>query len=261
MTIILTIISKDYSVTASDSKLTPIDQENGFGSDDNKKTISVPKFNGVLSYCGLAFCDGWNTIKWLEECTKHAVEFNEPHDFVQYMCKEINLIFKKHDYSRKIGMGIIIHFSCYEMIDNEWIPELYSLHNCDPLNARKFLPQGFSCHPNCFSCLPKEIFERYKRSKKINQQKIFSEMLHKGYIQILFNGSRPLCNSAIIGFSSMINQSRNSLSATDSIEFFTKMADWIVVTISGFQEKFFNEKDIFVGGPPQIISCSKIESC
>lgn len=257
MTIILTIISKDYSVTASDSKLTPLDHQSGFESDASKKIVSVPNFNGVLFYCGLAYCEGWNTYNWLVEREKQAVDFKEPHDFIQYLCKEINLIFKKNDFSRKLGMGVIIHFSCYEKNDNEWVPELYSLHNCDPLNPSKLLPQGYTCHPNCFSCLPKEIFEKYKRSTKIIQKKVFYEMLQKGYIQILFNGSRSLCNSAIIGFSSMINQSRSNLSATDSVDYFVKMAEWIVGTISGFQANFFNEKDVFVGGPTQIIPCLK----
>lgn len=256
MTIILTIITKDFSITASDSKISPIGKSNDSPKPKNK-TIHVPIFNGVLSYCGLASVSEWNTYNWLMEKSQLASNFSKPVDFVQYLCTELNKLFRPRNYYKEMKMGIIIHFACYEKICDDWIPEVYTIRNCDPLRPSIFHWKGFTKHPNCFSCLPREISKRYEWAKYEKQKVVFQDYLDKGNIQILFNGERPLFTTYFDQFYEKNFQTIEDQTREGSEKYYVTMAEWIINSISDFQATYFVKEKITVATPVNIIVCRK----
>jgi hypothetical protein len=104
MTIISTIISRCYTVHATDSLITIVDDKgNNIAKEEQKsKIVKVDAFNGIMSFWGL----GWYEYKgrevytrdWLAERAMIARKFKNPEDFAKFIADELQ-------YLRQLGTG------------------------------------------------------------------------------------------------------------------------------------------------------------
>jgi hypothetical protein len=129
MTIISAVLGENYIAVASDSMRTEWNEaENRYTVLEDKlpKIVSVPKFPGVISWCGYS---GWGSddlLPWFQERANQAPQMETAEEFASFLTTEL------HDNFEALGMvpGIALHFAAYEPrgTGNKLVPELFYIH-------------------------------------------------------------------------------------------------------------------------------------
>jgi hypothetical protein len=132
LTVIATIITSRFCVHATDSFLTRPRPDGTYERVEAQKTkiVAVPAWRGAVSYWGLAAHDsGWRTLKWLQEKARAASTYSGPEDFALSIASELTDILRRLRFRAPRAAGLGLHFTSYEHIDRNWIPELFHIRN------------------------------------------------------------------------------------------------------------------------------------
>jgi len=109
MTVISTIITHRFTAHASDSLITPFEEDDMDVNWKKKrewrkpKIIPVKHLRGAMSYWGLATTDkGWNTLAWLREQARKAGNFKTAELFAQELRNELTREFKRMPFNNLV---------------------------------------------------------------------------------------------------------------------------------------------------------------
>jgi hypothetical protein len=94
-----------------------------------------------MAYFGLAGCGTWNTLDWLRDQAADADRFQSAEAFATALASGLGA------ETAKLGIassqaGIGVHFSAYEEIKGNWVPELFFVSN--------FVDTTYRAHPRGF---------------------------------------------------------------------------------------------------------------
>jgi len=148
MTVVATFITRTCTVQASDSLLTSIDAKGAASHTEweNTKVIPIPSFRGAIAYHGFAgWQKGWTTLEWLRGEARKAGGYPSAQAFAEYLTGALQgeLVRRKAPGTWEGGVGL--HFSCYEWVDNYWVPELFYISNWLNPSYTALRPSGIGC--------------------------------------------------------------------------------------------------------------------
>lgn len=135
MTAISTLFTNSCTVHATDSLLTVGKNDGTFEPKEFRKTkiVSIERYRGAMSYWGLASCGNFSTYDWLCNQRVNASTLSAE-EYAAFITTGLNEMYRKLGLLTNHQAGLGIHFSCYEFIDNQWIPELFLITNFKNLN-------------------------------------------------------------------------------------------------------------------------------
>lgn len=252
MTVISTLITPDFTVHASDSILAQRkpDGKNKIIETKQSKILHVKKWRGAISYWGLAKCDDykWNTFNWLKQQAENANNYSSAEKFAQNLAIELNGKLDKMRFPRETDRGIGLHFSVYENINGDWIPELFLISNFKDTNYDSLYSDGIKLTRQTYSTLFKE-----EPSAKHFQSKFRHEMFEKlkqenGFLS--FNNGDPHMYNVVaksIHDCLRIHSQRKDLK-NDAIDLFVSIAALPIVLMSNIQKNLFKDGYQRVGG-------------
>lgn len=94
------------------------------------KIVRIEKFTGAISYFGLATLPGGQrTLEWLREQASKAESFESAEVFANHLRDELNSILGKATFRNPLDKGIGMHFTAFERVNGELIPELFAITN------------------------------------------------------------------------------------------------------------------------------------
>lgn len=133
MTVILNIIGNGFTIHTSDSLRTVtanagLDQTTQSTISPTAKIVRFSQFRGAMSVFGLMHLNGWDIIEWLEQEASRAVERNlwSAMRFANYIESRLRDIFFGFNVRRH---SVGIHFTAYERVNQQWVPELFFITN------------------------------------------------------------------------------------------------------------------------------------
>src|SRR4030095_1045848 len=137
MTVICTIITRDYTAHPWDSRIAVPNPDGGYDVVEYEKTkiVRVEHWGGAMSCWGLATHDEhannaeWSTLKWLEARAGKPSSSPSPEDFAKSLAIDLGSALSKRHFIKPTDRGLGIHFSAYEHVDGCWIPELFAIKN------------------------------------------------------------------------------------------------------------------------------------
>ena len=146
MTVISTLITKHFTVHASDSMISR-PGSNGTRAVlewEQTKIVRVPHFRGAMSYWGLATRDpfGWSTLKWLQAKAQSARHFPSAEAFAVDLAASLHREITSMRITPPTEAGIGIHLTAHEFVDDYWIPELFQISNWTDPSYRTLRPVG-----------------------------------------------------------------------------------------------------------------------
>ncbi len=91
MTVIATVMSRWCTAHATDSFITERqpDGKVTLREDQQTKIVRVPRFDGAMSYWGLAAWGAWSTLTFLRERAQRARDFNSAEAFAEDMNRRL----------------------------------------------------------------------------------------------------------------------------------------------------------------------------
>ena len=78
-----------------------------------------------MGYWGLAQCQNWSTLDWLQGRAQTASQFSDPEQFANALAADLNGALANLPLTPFLEKGLGIHFTAYERINDYWIPELF----------------------------------------------------------------------------------------------------------------------------------------
>jgi hypothetical protein len=132
MSVIATLITRHYTVHATDSFLTLLEPHGNRQVVEKQKTkiVRVPAWRGAMAYWGLARQEpGWNTMNWLRQRAQQVSEFASAKKFASQLGEDLTRKINGRHFERPLDKGFGIHFTAYENVDGYWIPELFLISN------------------------------------------------------------------------------------------------------------------------------------
>jgi hypothetical protein len=174
MTVIATLITKHWTVHATDSLITVRNADGSYKIEEQERTkiVRVEAFDGIISYWGLAW-DGsgsWNTLEWLTEQCRSAFKYKTPAEFAEHLAQRLT-----EEISRVQGLptqdrGLGLHFTAYEYVDGLYVPELFLIRNFLDESYKTLRPNGFESirrtYPTLFSTSNQQSMEGAAESRK-----------------------------------------------------------------------------------------------
>lgn len=132
MTVICTLISEKCTIHVTDSNLSAELWPNSYKvvEDKRSKILSLPLFDGAMSYFGFAKNNDFDLYAWFQDETKEIEKKygkGEAEKFAVDLTKKINDKFEERKIQGTVGLGI--HLSAYEKVGDDLIPELFYIHN------------------------------------------------------------------------------------------------------------------------------------
>jgi hypothetical protein len=108
------------------------------------KLVRVPKFDGIVSYWGLAtHGPDWNTLDWLRREANGAGSHNSAENFANHLASSLSAALSHRKYASPLDIGMGLHFTAYERITGYWVPELFLIRNWGDDSCTSIRPGGF----------------------------------------------------------------------------------------------------------------------
>ena len=258
MTVITTIISKQCCVHGTDSYICEkLEKSIEFSKLQftQPKIVPVRKFKGALSYWGLAKANDWFMYDWLKEQVRDISSIRTPEEFANSLADKLNNKLSRFTFESETQKGLGIHFSSYENINGEPIPELFVIRNFDGTNYRKIMPNVVVTRETIPFINKMTQVETMDESSPHARNRVI-DFLNMNGIFIFNNGDPSLFNSAAYSILNMLSvaKRRQALNAPNNVNTYEKMAKWSVNQVIRFQKKFYKKGQAIVGGKVHTIS-------
>lgn len=259
MTVVTTLLTKDYIAVGSDSLITSWKDGNLEVMEKKQpKFIPFPKLRCVACYWGLAQVydtNGkliWSMNNWLKSQLKYSEDCKTIEQFGNQLTKSLNNILTTGIAKNVTKKGIGIHLAGFENFDNEIIPELFLISN-------------YSLNNGFYSVNDRIDFSRrtyldYKGETNFStiqeQRKYFKQVLDKMGLLVYNNGDPILFNTFANSFYFLLAHSKNNGKLKDitlikeklKIKELKELASYPIKLVKEFQDKFYKENCIVVGG-------------
>lgn len=145
MTVVATFITKSCTVHASDSLLTAVqpDDSTKFLEWEQTKIVQVRPWSGAIAYYGLAgWENGWQTLNWLREQASRAGQHASAQAFAEHLASGMQAELRRLGLVGSRAVGIGMHFSAYERVDDRPVPELFHIRNVTDPSYSALFPDG-----------------------------------------------------------------------------------------------------------------------
>lgn len=251
MTVISTLITRAGTVHATDSLLTRL------GADGQRepvewqqtKIVPVRTWRGAMSYWGLALIEGQgSTVEWLRDRAAEAGDFTSPQYFSEAVAARLNRALAGLPFRRPVDAGIGIHFSAYEWVDDQWIPELFIVSNWLDPNYTALRPGGVGATRETYGSITGQG-PRPQDGAAANRLAV-SRALRDGMWFRWNNGDPRLYNLAADAIHCMFSElaGRGVLGQPDDVETLRALTRRPVEVVSEIQRDFCGPGARLVGG-------------
>lgn len=156
MTVIATLITKHWTVHATDSLITERQHDKTYDIKERQKPkmVRVDAFDGAISYWGLAWdsLGQWNTYEWLIKQASSASRFTTASEFAQHLAQNLSYEIERLSTVEKSLRGLGLHFTAYEFVEGVYVPELFLIRNflddeCKSVRTGGFEVRRCTCGP------------------------------------------------------------------------------------------------------------------
>lgn len=258
MTIISTVISRFGVVHATDSLITTLSSGGVYSpiSWRWEKLIRVPMWKGIMSFWGLAKINryGWSTITWLENQVHNTRGFRNPESFAVHVASELNKELSRMGVANNTNAGIGIHFTAYENINGNNIPELFLISNwADPTYSSLRVAGVEATRETSATVLnSRDNIGGVNIPNRIN----LYNWLQAGNYITYNNGDPLLYNSAANAMTGMVQvlKTRNILKSVNRLDTYVKISRFPVDTVTHMQKQLCKRGTQIVGGRTRDIS-------
>lgn len=256
MTAISTLFTNSCTVHASDSLLTVGKKDGTFEPKEFRKTkiVSIERYRGAMSYWGLATCGSFSTYDWLCSQRSKALTLSAE-EYAAFITTGLNEVYRKLGLLTNSQAGLGIHFSCYEFIDNQWMPELFLITNYKNLNYEvdksgfHYSRETYKTIHNAGLPLSQHIASDSHHRDSVYRQEVKSYVDSKGLMwfnngdPLLFN---PAANALFSAFMTLKN--RGSLKQPFGPKECRDLARRPVEIVKNVQRDFCSDGKKIVGG-------------
>jgi hypothetical protein len=252
MTVISTIITNRGVIHATDSLITTFSSRgiNAPITWKGKKLITVPSFKGIMSYWGLARIDAqkWSTVNWLERQAHSSHSFPDPEAFAVHIANELDTEYKRLAIATDPRYGLGIHFTAYETIDGNFIPELFLISNWGDTSYTSIRTNGFGATRE--TCATAFNMRENIGHPDTTMRLMFFKWLNHGNYLIFNNGDPILYNYSAKAMNDMVKVliDRKALRPPNKLSDFTNIARFPVEIVSYIQKKLCRRGKQIVGG-------------
>ncbi len=253
MTVVSTIMTKDYTVHASDSLITGPGPGGSRVSKEAQKSkiVRVPQWHGAMSYWGLALYGdyNWSTLAWLQQQAQYDPICSSSEKFARELSTKLQNELNNMKFTNATAAGIGIHLTAYENVDTYWIPELFLISNWADTSYRSLRPDGIGLTRETYhtlACVPPDPEHREPRFRLAVHRG-----LHEHNIMLRYNNGDPvlfnLAANAIHGMSDELRK-RGILREPESTRTHLRIARLPVETVSNAQRDLCEKDAKVVGG-------------
>lgn len=193
MTILSTIITRHYTAHASDSFITVHrpDGKRDVVEAKKSKLVQVRAWRGIVGYWGLAqHGNDWKTVDWLRARADRANEYDSAEAFADSLAAALTTALAGRTFARPLDVGLGIHFTAYEYIDDRWVPELFVINNWTDASYTAVRPEGFRVTRETYATL-KNLSERSAEHGKHKYRLEVHAALHNAPLMFRFNNGDP----------------------------------------------------------------------
>jgi hypothetical protein len=252
MSVISLVISKACTAHASDSFLTELKNGTHHIRESKQSKISrVPAFRGALAYWGLALYAGpkWSTHKWLDRRAAGASQSADPEKFASALAHDLGSALAQLGVTG-ITSGIGIHFTAYERVNGQRIPELFLISNWTDTSYSAVTPGPLRVTRETFHAISGKAPAQAHALPAARMQ--VHAFLQAGNILTFNNGDPLLYGPAAAGIFTMLQRIalRGQLSNTSSMRVWASLARRPVEIVSKAQQDFCRLGQRLVGGKP-----------
>ncbi len=207
------------------------------------KIVKVEKFNGIMSYWGHALDHNWDTLNWLRERASRAKDFPNPESFISSLSTDLR---------SAIGQkGIGIHFSAYEEVGADLIPELFIMSSWTNSNYTDLLAGPYRVTRETYAAFMGDRCQIERHGEPSFRQQVRKVLHELPFPKQLFNNGDPLLfnptASAITHFLIELNE-RQWMKDPDLLEAHQEIARAPIQTISILLEKLSRPGKRLIGG-------------
>jgi len=199
MTAISTVITSTCTAHATDSFITTPAANGGFDVIESQETkiVKVEAFRGAMSYWGWATtpADGsrWNTLRWLRQAAAQAGSFGTASAFAESMARDLSTAASRFRFDPLRAGGLGIHFTAYEPIDGDWVPELFLISNWTDASYSAVRPSGFAATRQTFAMLSEASDKSIDHASPIARIAVLNA-LRDGMLYYFNNGDPAVYN-------------------------------------------------------------------
>jgi hypothetical protein len=250
MTVISTTLLPNCMVHVTDSLLRgrQAGQDQG-GFENGSKFAKVSEFKGAMSWFGKVYQHPWDAIEFLERMSADAGG-QTPDNFGRHIAEQLNSDGALLGIRQRMAMGI--HFSFYEDIGGDLIPELLWITNYSGITGtgEYVIAEGgdFTAQRQTFFTLTKNTdFERHAEHE---YRKVVSHFLqNNGPIE--YNNGNPALFNVFDRVGPAVNHciAKQQVAFDDEIDLAARTALFKVEAIAHFQERLFKDASRAVGNP------------
>jgi hypothetical protein len=254
MTVISTVITSQYTAHATDSFITVLLPDGTYEPTDKQgtKIVRVPKWRGAMSYFGWATgADGWNTLAWLRGQANAAGRYASAEDFARGMGAALESEIRRRAFSKPTNSGIGIHFTCYEYVQNYWVPELFMISNWETPEYNSLRPGGVGVTRELYASakgLPDRPDSQRDPAARLELR---TRLRDEGQLLWLYNGDPRLFRPYVdVAFMTIREFQRRGILCVDTIEAHAALARRPVEFVSDMLTSFAKKGTRVIGGRP-----------
>src|SRR5574341_700447 len=272
MTVIATVISQYCVAHATDSMLSEqtISRTYRASAWKTTKIVCVPRWSGIVSYFGLASYDrSWSTLEWLRHKARLASDFSDPESFANEIASDLTSQLSRMKFSDQLQKGMGIHFTVYENVDEDIIPELFAITNFANTDYNELHADGLHATRETYISMRdmmnnilkdespfKGDTSQRSRHAEPDFRRHVKNFLKNGGLLLYNNGDPRMFNPAANAIFSMIQTAsiRNTLGISNDPRAYRRIVQFPIDLVSNFQREFFKKGYQVVGGKPHNLS-------
>lgn len=211
MTVIATLITKHWTVHATDSLITVRQQDGSYKIEEQEQTkiVRVEAFSGAISYWGLAWdpYGSWNTFKWLSEQSALAYRWHTPADFANHLAQRLSEETRRLNALPSSDRGLGLHFTAYEYVDGLYVPELFLVRNYADESYKTIRPTGFEVRRRTYEALFSTSNQQSMEGESDSRKAVHAALHNSNSLIRFVNGDpelyNPLANAVFEAFIKM----------------------------------------------------------
>lgn len=253
MTVIATVITRHCTAHASDSFLTREDGE--VVESEASKLVRVEPLRGAFAFWGLGNYGAWNTLEWLKRRAESCRSSDSPAEFAEALAKDLTQeLASRAMQNRHRGLGI--HFTAYEYVDNQWVPELFLISNYEDETYSAVRSDGFRVTRETFGTITNSSERSKLDGDKERRLQVQSALMNSPLMLRYCNGDptiyMPLAHAVLEAFIGL--SCRSELKDRESSRVHRSIVSRPVELVSRLVSDFVVEHKRKIGGKTHNLS-------
>ncbi len=249
MTVISALITKDFIVAASDSLLTEIDRVRHVTRKvefRRSKIVLLRRYRACASFWGLAKYGNWRLYEFIEQKMHEAPPEYDFQRFADFLCEQLRHKLNSFHFANIIDKGLGIHLVGYELVNREYIPELFLISNYS--NTKYSEIRDLKVSRNLYETMPSYLKDMHDNNQE-KQLKVNHYLKSGGYF--IFNNGDPLmfnpaANTLLNLYQIALRGGKLNVEPDNRIAM--KLVSSPIEFLKTFQQKFYKSESILIGG-------------